>query len=401
LYTPPVVQLTISFEFTARLRVGFVLDTKGIREAVEQKAIEKALNSFALRDTFDGVDEAMVTLTASVTLAVEVSAAIVKIGVSGGITFVVTIDLYDPYPDTSNGLVRPFELLSSGSSPLEWFEFGVQIYITISIYIQIGLFLGFFEIVLFEYRKEFKFNLIDPIIFTPALEAMPVNYDSASGVLVLAPGSEELQCTSLSGTLGNEEIECVKGLGIISFSGVRSIGAHSTASVASESGASLLLRNVQSQVDFSTQSFNTLTLDYVSSGASIIANGNIYLDATQVRAGSAVASFQSVDTGIILLPQPEQAGLTTTIEDCDSLWVLTGHTNIEIYAWRIKSGCAITAEASMQESDPGLNDDVINQNKGSIKQGTSRTTDFEDFKSNLKTVQDDKGLFLKKCMGLG
>jgi len=55
----------------------------------------------------------------------------------------------------------------------------------------------------------------------------------------------------------------------------------------------------------------------------------------------------------------------------------------------------------MQESDPGLNDDVINQNKGSIKQGTSRTTDFEDFKSNLKTVQDDKGLFLKKCMGLG
>jgi hypothetical protein len=48
------------------LPTGFVLDSKGIREAIEQLAPLKAFNSFALRDTFDGVDEAMITLTASV-----------------------------------------------------------------------------------------------------------------------------------------------------------------------------------------------------------------------------------------------------------------------------------------------------------------------------------------------
>lgn len=141
LYTPPTVELTITFEFTAVLRVGFVLDSKGIREAVEQEAPFKALNSFALKDTFDGVDEAMITLTASVTISVDVSAVIVKVGVSGKITFLVTVDLYDPYPEKSGGLVRPFELLTSGSNPLKWFEFGIQIFITISLYIKVGLFI--------------------------------------------------------------------------------------------------------------------------------------------------------------------------------------------------------------------------------------------------------------------
>ena len=49
LYTPPTVELTITFEFTAALKVGFVLDSKGVREAVEQEAPFKALNSFALK----------------------------------------------------------------------------------------------------------------------------------------------------------------------------------------------------------------------------------------------------------------------------------------------------------------------------------------------------------------
>ncbi len=73
------MKLTITFEFSAVLRVGFVLDSKGIREAVEQEKPIKALNSFALKDTFDGVDEAMITLTASVTVSVDVSAVIVKV----------------------------------------------------------------------------------------------------------------------------------------------------------------------------------------------------------------------------------------------------------------------------------------------------------------------------------
>jgi len=60
LYTPPTVTLTIGFNFGASVRPSFVLDTAGIREAVEQKSPEKALNSFALRDTIGGIDVPLV-----------------------------------------------------------------------------------------------------------------------------------------------------------------------------------------------------------------------------------------------------------------------------------------------------------------------------------------------------
>lgn len=133
LYAPPVVSLELGFEFTAELKVGLELDTKGIREAFEQNCPLKALNSFALRDTFDDVDLPMIKLTGSINLGVSVSAVIVKVSVYGGVTFIVTIDLYDPYPEESRGLVRPFELLAIGSSPLEWFEFGVEIYVSFGV----------------------------------------------------------------------------------------------------------------------------------------------------------------------------------------------------------------------------------------------------------------------------
>jgi len=37
----------------------------------------------------------------------------------GGLKVVVTIDLYDPRPEESGGLVRPYELFKLGSTPLE------------------------------------------------------------------------------------------------------------------------------------------------------------------------------------------------------------------------------------------------------------------------------------------
>ena len=113
--------------------MGFELDTKGIREAVEQDCPIKALNSFALKDTFNDVDLPMIKLTGQIRLGVAVSAAIVKVSVWGGVTFIATVDLFDPYPEESGGLVRPFELLSIGSSPLDWFEFGLQIFLTFGV----------------------------------------------------------------------------------------------------------------------------------------------------------------------------------------------------------------------------------------------------------------------------
>ena len=93
LYTPPTVELVISFGVSLTVEYSLVLDTKGIREAVKEKNPLKALNSFGIRDVIDEVDSALIVFEASVSAAIEVSAAIVKVGASGGITVTVEIDL--------------------------------------------------------------------------------------------------------------------------------------------------------------------------------------------------------------------------------------------------------------------------------------------------------------------
>ncbi|GAX18396.1 hypothetical protein FisN_2Lh003 [Fistulifera solaris] len=341
LYTPPTVELAITFEFTAVLRVGFVLDSKGIREAVEQEEPIKALNSFALKDTFDGVDEAMITLTASVTISVDVSAVIIKVGVSGAITFIVTVDLYDPYPEKSGGLVRPFELLTSGSNPLEWFEFGIQIFITITLYVKIGLFLGFVEITLFKYEVSFKFDLIPPLLFVPAIDGMPVSVTSSGSLQISASGAEDLACTGLEGTTGNERIECFEGLGVQDFTGIKSITDSSAiASIASETD--VVYRNMRSPVNTPATMYSAVTFDYVS-GTDILSNDEIVIFQNKVFIGTFNMAFRSIGRANIKLPTPEQSFLTTTINDCNTQWELNGHTNIEINATAFQSGCDIIA----------------------------------------------------------
>lgn len=63
-----------------------MLDSKGLREAIQERNPLKALNSFALRDIIDGIDSKMITLQAKVTATVEVSFVIVVVGVTGGLT---------------------------------------------------------------------------------------------------------------------------------------------------------------------------------------------------------------------------------------------------------------------------------------------------------------------------
>ena len=282
----------------------------------------------------------MITLTASVTISVDVSAVIVKIGVSGKITFIVTVDLYDPFPAKSGGLVRPYELLTSGSNPLEWFEFGIQIFITITLYIKIGLFILGLEIVLFKYEVSFKFDLIPPLKFIPAISNMAIQA-SNDGSLKLS-GSYALECTGLEGTTGNERIECIEGLGVQSFPGVKRISDTGAASSIA-SASNLLVRNVASQVDMNNTNFDKVTFDYVS-GTEILSNDEIFIRQDEVLLGNFQMTFASITTAIIILPTPEQAFLKTAIIDCDTAWELKGHTNIEIDATAFQDGCTIMAK---------------------------------------------------------
>lgn len=169
LYTPPTVELRISFGVTVTVEYALVLDSKGIRQAVQEKNPLKALNSFAIRDIIDGVDSPLIVFEARVGVAIEVSAAIVKVGASGAVTIRVEIDLYDPFPETSNGLVRPFELLALGTTPLDWFEITLTITVDLSVYIKVGIYIGFIDITIFELRKDFRFVILGPLKYTPSV----------------------------------------------------------------------------------------------------------------------------------------------------------------------------------------------------------------------------------------
>ena len=57
LYSAPTVTLVVGFSVGVTIEYGIVLDSKGIRQAVEEDNPLKALNSFALKDKFDGVDK--------------------------------------------------------------------------------------------------------------------------------------------------------------------------------------------------------------------------------------------------------------------------------------------------------------------------------------------------------
>lgn len=73
IWTPPNVFLKLGFEVSVTVDFAVVFDSKGIREAVEQKKPEKALKSFGIRDTIDGVDTPIVTLSITVYAGIEVS----------------------------------------------------------------------------------------------------------------------------------------------------------------------------------------------------------------------------------------------------------------------------------------------------------------------------------------
>lgn len=77
---------------------------------MQEKNFLKAFNSFAIEDVIDGVDSPLITLEARIDVRVDVSAAFVSVGASGGFIAKVEIDLYDPFPETSGGLVSGISL---------------------------------------------------------------------------------------------------------------------------------------------------------------------------------------------------------------------------------------------------------------------------------------------------
>ena len=347
-----------------------MLDTKGIREAVGPPLdLIKAGNSLALKDLFDGVDEPLMIITASISVELAASAAIIKISAKGGITFVVTIDFYDPFPDTSGGLIRPFELLSLGGSPLQWFEIELSITLTLTISIEIGIYLGFLEITLYSYGVEFNVAIVPGLHFTPHGIPSVAELDVETGTMMIMENvlqGSKLECFSRSGDIGDEEIECVSGNLYRTYSGVKALcggnnclgnGSNSIASTAvalisSKTGLNATFDCIMSGIDIQNLGrIEMLTLSYLDCPAAVISGNKAYLSKEKVVAGIATTLFDQVSEARLVTPKPEIDFYTTVIGgDCNNTWVIKGHSNVEVQASKILSGCAIMAEGGFSNA---------------------------------------------------
>jgi hypothetical protein len=402
------VTCVISFGVSVTVDYAIVLDSKGIREAVQENNPIKALNSFAFRDTFDGVDTPLVVFEASITAAAEVSAAIVKIGVSGGLRFVITFDFYDPNPATSGGLIRPFEMVCISPNPLDWFEVTISAFVKLSFYIQVGLFLGFFEIVLFEYRLGVEFPLFDPIKITPKLPGRVANIDPAGIVTIdFTPSTGSVTCKHIDGGSGDEKVQCWqtdKNNPMINYlEKVSSLAINPSSLRRRLSGGTtntMTLSCIMSSFDIS--SIVKVKLDYEQCS---LYGGQLKISGNKVTGTEGPLTFSNtaLERGEIILPQPAQDFLVTSIGDeCNAEWTLSGDTALILMVGTMGSDCMVKALGYKQESVLTVDlssTDCVTQNvtidladgsepRGRVYKGTILHAQFNSTLYNDIVIQD-------------
>ena len=363
LYPAPTVTVVITFGVSVTIDYAIVLDTKGIREAITEKNPIKALNSFAFRDTFDGVDTPLVVFEASVTASVEVSAVIVKVGVSGGITITIEIDFYDPNPTTSGGLVRPFELIGISPNPLDWFEITINAYVRLSAYIQVGIFLGFIEIVLFELKQEFVFVIVDALTITPSLTDRVATI-GATGTVTISALNGPITCKHMDGGSGDETVQCwesnVEFPVIGYFEGVRDLDLSGEGSeqnrrleLSTQSSDVMIIDCIESVIDCSVQ--ERIELRYKQCN---IYGDELKIGGEEVNALEGPVKFRSgtLVSGEIYMPDPPQDFLVTQVgRDCNAEWILHGDTSLTIMGSQLGPGCEVAAYGGALDTELHVN----------------------------------------------
>lgn len=238
------------------------------------------------------------------------------------------MDLFDPNPEESGGIVRPFELLSNGLSPSNWLEISFRLSLFAVLFVRVGLDLGLFRVSFTIVEETYSEDLLD-------LANIPKDPTPCSGIN-LATGSllrmntEDMafECTSLFGSFGDETIECLcakdeksiregpTGPTINSVVGIRNIDFKE------DTLDDVTLRSVKSSAEFGV--LQNLVLDY-SSG---LVEPLIEISSNQIIAGSISTGFESITTSKIILPTLEDPLLTTVIGGyCSSSFVLLGHTS--------------------------------------------------------------------------
>ena len=79
-------------------------------------------------------------------------------------------------------------------------------FLLLAVYVKIGIFLGFFEITLFELREKFDLVILGPIKYTPDPFDPVAELDLSSGILYIL--ESDVTCESKGGSMGQETIQC-------------------------------------------------------------------------------------------------------------------------------------------------------------------------------------------------
>jgi len=338
IYGFPLVELVLGFEASVTVEYSMVLDSKGIREATKEKNPSKALNSFAFRDIIDGKDKPLVAFKFGVYAAVEFSAIIIKIGVSGGIEGIITVDFYDPFPETSGGLIRPFELLALGTTPLDWFELTFVLNLRLSLYVKIGIYLGFIKITFFKKQWTFVKPIVGPLKLTPKAFAPVAVLDAKSGVLTIKGGLGDVTCESKGGVIGAEAIQCWQTRRyppiIRNFENVKSVAAPAPISY----HFNCLLSEVDAR-GFARK----ITLNYEQCQ---LPSNEVQFGGERTVAVGVTKYFNDREAQLIL-PVTQDTALTTISSNYNSALTVIHHTDLLIKANELGSLCSIDAPGNI------------------------------------------------------
>jgi hypothetical protein len=314
----------------------------------------------------------------SVGLSINANAIFLEVGLTATVGFVATADIFDPFPDTSGGLVRPYELIVyQGVNPINWFEFTLSMYFELEMYLRVQIWFFFDTIVVYELSYSIREELIEPIVITPPAvtaiaEVLDGELQLSAGAIVDA-AALGLECVSQDGTLGDETIECSIGQKFATGEGVSLL----LLSAGSSSPPNMAFAAIQSPIVLGN--VGSLTLDYSSSGSTILSTGAIAIGATSIQAGIASVQFVGVNGASLSLPFPEVQDLTTTLSDCNHAYSLEGHTNIIIEADKILDGCSITATGGENVASV-----LVDFGTGACEDGNTVTVSTDDGETTVE-----------------
>lgn len=224
---------TLSGEFDAFIDVGAGYDTRGLRNFAASQNPEDLLDGFFVNDVISetGEDRPELTFSASIAAGVALSAAVINVGVEGGLTANIFMDLADLDGD---GRIRADEfaanLAANNNNPLSIFDVSGNLEAFLRAYVE-------FNLLVTTLREEYEFFRAELFAFDVSnFNRPPILASQSGGDLILNIGPNAANRLNGDTTDGDESITVISSDtnqvdvtmsgSTVTYSGVSRIIAH-------------------------------------------------------------------------------------------------------------------------------------------------------------------------------